>query len=99
MQFIKPAQPKLRARPPSATAGCMKSKFDGYRIQLHKFTNTVLFYGEGGYDFRRKFLELADALSELPRRVLCRRRTRHMTANRQSHVIATRTLSGVSSRI
>ena len=51
-----------------ATRRCIwqrEVKFDGYRIQLHKFSTIVSLYSKGGYDFRRKFPELSDAVAEL----------------------------------
>jgi ATP-dependent DNA ligase len=44
MFFIEPAQPKLRTSPPVGDA----VKFDGYRVQLHKFASNVTLYSKGG---------------------------------------------------
>ena len=52
-------------QPPVGDGWPHEVKFDGYRIQLHKFPRTVLLYSKGGRDFRRKFSELADAVAEL----------------------------------
>jgi bifunctional non-homologous end joining protein LigD len=41
-------------------------KFDGYRVQLHKFPTTVSLYSRSGSDFRRKCPELAEAVAALP---------------------------------
>jgi bifunctional non-homologous end joining protein LigD len=62
MPFIVPAQPKLRTSPPYGDAWIHEVKFDGWRIQLHKFDG----YSRGGYDFSRKFQPLASAVAALP---------------------------------
>jgi bifunctional non-homologous end joining protein LigD len=44
MQFIVPAQPKLRSSPPVGDAWLHEAKFDGWRIQLHKHGSLVRLY-------------------------------------------------------
>src|SRR5262249_28210030 len=66
MFFFEPAQPKLRASPPVGDGWIHEIKFDGYRIRLHKTLNSVSLYSMCGYDFRRKFQELAEAVAALP---------------------------------
>jgi bifunctional non-homologous end joining protein LigD len=70
MHFIEPAQPKLRTSPPVGGGWLHEVKFDGYRIQLHKSSDTsstiVSLYSKGDSDFRRKFPELAAAVAALP---------------------------------
>ena len=61
MFFIEPAQPRLRASPPIGDGWLHEVKFDGYRVQLHKFPNSVSLYSKGGRNFWRKFPELAVA--------------------------------------
>ena len=66
MFFIEPAQPKLRTSPPAGDGWLHEVKFDGYRIQLHKFPSTVSLYSKGGSDFKRKCPELAEVVAALP---------------------------------
>src|SRR5262245_1651036 len=66
MQFVVPAAPKLRTSPPVGDAWIHEVKFDGCRIQLHKFPSTVSVYSKGGSDFRCKCPELAEAIAALP---------------------------------
>jgi bifunctional non-homologous end joining protein LigD len=66
MFFLEPAQPKLRASPPVGDGWLHEVKFDGYRVQLHKTLSSVSLYSKGGYNFQRKFRELAEAVAELP---------------------------------
>jgi bifunctional non-homologous end joining protein LigD len=66
MFFIEPAQPKLRASPPVGDGWLHEVKFDGYRVQLHKFASTVTLYTKSGRNFWRKFPELTDAVAALP---------------------------------
>jgi bifunctional non-homologous end joining protein LigD len=65
MFFIEPAQPKLRASPPVGDGRLHEVKFDGYRIQLHKFSSTVSLYSKSGSDFRQKFPQFAAAVAQL----------------------------------
>jgi bifunctional non-homologous end joining protein LigD len=66
MFFIEPALPKLRTSPPVGDAWLHEVKFDGYRVQLHKFASTVTLYTKSGSKFMRKFPGLAGAVAALP---------------------------------
>src|SRR5262245_45516376 len=61
------ARATLRASPPAGDAWIHEIKFDGYRVQLHKTLSSVSLFSKGGYDFRRKFQELA-SVPKAPRR-------------------------------
>lgn len=63
MPFIVPAQPKLRRSPQHGDAWIHEVKFDGWRIQLHKYDCSVALYSKGGYDFSRKFQPLTAAVA------------------------------------
>jgi ATP dependent DNA ligase-like protein len=69
MQFIIPAQPKLRAYPPVGDGWIHEAKFDGWRIQLHKDGDVVRLYTKNGYDctnhFQASLLERKDLLMVL----------------------------------
>ena len=49
MQFIVPAQPKLRTSPPRGNAWVHEVKFDAWRIQLHKKADAVAIYTKNGF--------------------------------------------------
>src|SRR5262245_36637846 len=49
MQFIVPAQPRLRTSPPAGDNWIHEIKFDGWRIQLHKEGRSVAIYTKNGY--------------------------------------------------
>jgi bifunctional non-homologous end joining protein LigD len=66
MFFIAPAQPKLRTSPPVGDGWLHEVKFDGYRVQLHKFASTVTLYSKRGHKFMRNFPELSEAVAALP---------------------------------
>jgi hypothetical protein len=48
MQFIVPAQPKVRTSPPLGNAWIHEVKFDGWRVQLHKYGHAVGIYTKNG---------------------------------------------------
>jgi bifunctional non-homologous end joining protein LigD len=66
MQFIVPAQPRLRASPPTGDGWIHEVKFDGWRIQIHKFLDTVALYTRGGHHVERRFKSLVGAIEQLP---------------------------------
>ena len=68
MQFIVPAQPKLRASPPVGDGWIHEAKFDGLRIQLHKDGDVVRLYTKNGYDCTTRFHALTTALAAVPAR-------------------------------
>jgi bifunctional non-homologous end joining protein LigD len=68
MQFIVPAQPKLRASPPVGDGWIHEAKFDGLRIQLHKDGDVVRLYTKNGYDCTNRFQALTTALAAVPAR-------------------------------
>ena len=66
MQFIVPAQPKLRSSLPGGNAWIHEVKFDGWRIQLHKQGRTVAIYTKNGHRCEHKLELIAAALTHLP---------------------------------
>ena len=69
MLTIVPAQPRLRASPPAGDGWIHEVKFDGWRIQIHKFLDTVALYTKGGHHVERRFKSLVDAIARLPIRL------------------------------
>jgi bifunctional non-homologous end joining protein LigD len=55
MQFIVPAQPKLRASPPKGDSWIHEIKWDGWRVQVHKSFDTVALYTRGRHFCGRRF--------------------------------------------
>jgi bifunctional non-homologous end joining protein LigD len=66
MFFIEPALPKLRVSPPVGDGWLHEVKFDGYRVQLHKFASAITLYSKSGSSYGRKFPGLAGAVAALP---------------------------------
>jgi bifunctional non-homologous end joining protein LigD len=66
MQFIVPAQPKLRASPPLGDDWTHEIKFDGWRVQVHKYGREVRLYTKSGFDCTTRFAGLAKALKKVP---------------------------------
>jgi len=48
MQFIVPTQPKLRTSPPTGDGWIHEVKYDGWRIQVRKYLDTVALYTRSG---------------------------------------------------
>jgi bifunctional non-homologous end joining protein LigD len=66
MQFVVPAQPKLRTAPPIGDDWVHEVKFDGWRVQLHKFPSHVTLYTKSGNYCHRRFPALTEAAADLP---------------------------------
>jgi bifunctional non-homologous end joining protein LigD len=66
VQFIVPAQPKLRTSPPFGDAWIHEVKFDGWWIQVHKYLDTVAPFTKGGDHVGRMFPALVEAVAQLP---------------------------------
>jgi bifunctional non-homologous end joining protein LigD len=66
MQFIVPAQPKLRASPPPGDEWIHEIKFDGWRVQVHKYGREVRLYTKSGFDCTIRFAGLAKVLKKVP---------------------------------
>jgi bifunctional non-homologous end joining protein LigD len=64
--FIPPAQPRLKASPPTGENWQYEVKFDGFRVQLHKAGLSSAIYGRNGGDFTRRFPAIAAAVLGLP---------------------------------
>jgi bifunctional non-homologous end joining protein LigD len=65
MRYIPPAQPALRAMPPTSARWLHEVKFDGWRVQLHKRDREVAIYTKGGHDYTRHFPLLAVTLTRI----------------------------------
>jgi bifunctional non-homologous end joining protein LigD len=65
-QFIVPVQPKLRASPPTADSWIHEIKWDGWRVQVHKYFDTVTLYTRGGHFCGRRVPSLVDTVAQLP---------------------------------
>jgi bifunctional non-homologous end joining protein LigD len=59
-------QSKLRPSPPSGPEWLHEVKFDGFRIQLHKWGDEVRLFSRNGKDFTDRFPSIAAAVSALP---------------------------------
>jgi bifunctional non-homologous end joining protein LigD len=59
LEFVVPAAPVLRSAPPRGADWMHEVKFDGWRVQLHKFGREVKLYTKGGYDCTRRFAGLS----------------------------------------
>src|SRR5215467_9261677 len=68
MQFIVPAQPKLRTSPPMGAAWIHEIRFDGWRVQLHEQEHSVAIYTKNGHRCAHKVELIAAALTHLPAR-------------------------------
>ncbi len=64
--FLPLASPKLRPSPPSGPDWLHEIKFDGFRIQLHKWGDEVRLFSRNGKDFTQRFPTVAEAASALP---------------------------------
>jgi bifunctional non-homologous end joining protein LigD len=54
MRFIPPARPTLRFAPPRGDQRVHKVKFDGWRIQLHKYERGATIFTSNGLDFTHR---------------------------------------------
>jgi bifunctional non-homologous end joining protein LigD len=64
--FLPVASPKLRRSPPSGPDWLHEVKFDGFRIQLHKWGEEVRLFSRNGKDFTERFPSIAAAVFALP---------------------------------
>ena len=53
-QFINPAVPRLRERPPEGEEWPHEVKFDGWRVQLHKVGREIIVFSKNGHDITRR---------------------------------------------
>jgi bifunctional non-homologous end joining protein LigD len=60
------AQAKLRTAPPVGDVWIHEEKFDGWRIQVHKFLDTIALYTKGGHHVAERVKSLAEAIAQLP---------------------------------
>ncbi len=65
IRFIPIASPKLRPAPPTGPEWLHEVKFDGFRIQLHKFGREVRLFSRNGKDFTDRFSSIAAAVRGL----------------------------------
>jgi bifunctional non-homologous end joining protein LigD len=64
--FLPVTSPKLRPSPPSGPEWLHEVKFDGFRIQLHKWGDEVRLFSRNGKDFTDRFPTIAAAMFTLP---------------------------------
>ena len=60
--FIVPCLPTLRKEPPTGPQWLHEVKFDGYRVQLHKFGDTPAIYSKTGKDLTNRYPSIANGL-------------------------------------
>jgi bifunctional non-homologous end joining protein LigD len=68
LEFVVPATPDLRSAPPRGPGWLHEVKFDGWRVQLHKYGKFVQLYSRGGHKAARRFSDLVAALARIPAR-------------------------------
>jgi bifunctional non-homologous end joining protein LigD len=61
VRFVLPAVPVLKPASPTGADWLHEVKFDGWRLQIHKTSNTVKLYSRRGIDMARRFPDLRDA--------------------------------------
>jgi bifunctional non-homologous end joining protein LigD len=68
LSFVQPATPVMRSAPPQGYEWLHEVKFDGWRVQLHKYGKFVQLYTRGGHKAARRFSDLVAALARIPAR-------------------------------
>jgi bifunctional non-homologous end joining protein LigD len=66
VQFIPPALAKLRNAPPAGEGWQFEVKFDGFRVQLHKYGDAAVILSRNGHDYTHRFPAIAAAVLALP---------------------------------
>ena len=69
-QFIKPAVPRLRERPPEGEGWLHEVKFDGWRVQLHKVGREITVFSRNGHDITKRCRWIDEASSISARSVI-----------------------------
>ena len=69
-RFIEPCLPTLRPAAPSGPGWVHEIKFDGYRVQVHRFGATTRCLTRNGYNWTFRFPSIAAAADALPVREL-----------------------------
>lgn len=68
--FIAPSLPVLKQRPPSGPNWVHEVKFDGWRAQLHRYSDGAIIYGKSGKSLSSRFAVVREALGKLPQCVI-----------------------------
>jgi bifunctional non-homologous end joining protein LigD len=66
VRYLPPAAPTLRSAPPRGEQWLHEVKFDGWRIQLHKYGGSAALFTKNGHDHSSRVRWMADALARLP---------------------------------
>ena len=66
LRYVLPAAPTLRSAPPSGEQWLHEVKFDGWRIQLHKYGRSTAAFTKNGHHHSSRVGWMIDALKRLP---------------------------------